>query len=158
MLSTRLIIESKTMVYIMIIFAACVFTSGCSVGAFHNLNVKIGTNLIRVEEHNFHVFAIAALNTGDEDIKLKFPSGMQFDFVVTSGDVEIWRWSHDKAAITMLTEVEIRKDELTLHSVVWDGVNIKGEQVAPGTYGAFGEILTKPRIKTELINFYWPGN
>lgn len=141
-----------------LVFTACVFVAGCSVNAFESLKVQVGASPIRIDGRNFTVFTVAALNTGEESVALKFSSGMQFDFVVVSGDTEIWRWSHNKAAAMMLTERNIAPDELAVHSVVWDGSDRKEMQVAPGEYQVFGEILTKPKVKTNKAAFYWPGN
>ncbi len=158
MFCTRLLAGNKVVLCMILALIACTLVAGCSVNAFRNLKVKVGTSPIRMDGRNFQVFTVAALNTGEESVKLQFSSGMQFDFVVVSGDTEIWRWSHDKVAIMMLTERDIASDELAVHSVVWDGSDLEGAQVAPGEYEVFGEILTKPKVKTDNVSFYWPGN
>jgi hypothetical protein len=155
---TRLLAENKPFLGMILIVIACVFIAGCSVNAFKNLKVQVGASPIRVDGRSFTVFTVAALNTGEESVNLRFSSGMQFDFVVVSGDTEIWRWSHDKVATMMLTERDIAPDELAIHSVVWDGSDLTHRQVAPGEYQVFGEILTKPKVKTDKATFYWPGN
>ena len=158
MVWTRLLAGNKVVLCIMLVFVACVFVAGCSVNAFRNLMVQVGASPIRIDGRNFQVFTVAALNTGEESVKLQFSSGMQFDFVVVSGDTEIWRWSHDKVAIMMLTERDIAGDELAVYSVVWDGSDLGGVQVAKGEYQVFGEILTKPKVITNNVSFYCPGN
>ena len=155
---TRLLTGNKVILCMILVFAACVLVAGCSVNAFRNLKVQVGASPVRVDGRNFQVFTVAALNTGEESVKLQFSSGMQFDFVVVSGDTEIWRWSHDKVAAMMLTERDIASDELAVYSVVWDGSDVGGVEVAPGEYQVFGEILTKPKVRTNNVTFYWPGN
>ena len=158
MFCERLLAGNKQILCMILVLIACVFIAGCSVNAFKNLRVQVGASPIRVDGRNFTVFTVAALNTGEEGVNLRFSSGMQFDFVVVSGDTEIWRWSHDKVATMMLTERDIAPDELAIHSVVWDGSDVGGVEVAPGEYQVFGEILTKPKVRTNNVTFYWPGN
>lgn len=158
MFGTRLFFTNKLVISMAVMSIICILTAGCSVNAFKNLKVQIGASPIRVDGRNFAVFTVAALNTGEDSVNLQFSSGMQFDFVVVSGDKEIWRWSHDKAAIMMLTQRDIAPDELALHSIVWDGSDFSGTQVDSGEYQVFGEILTKPKVKTDKTTFYWPGN
>jgi len=154
----RFFVKNKPVLCIISVFVACVFVAGCSVNAFKNLKVQVGASPIRVDGRNCTVFTVAALNTGEENVNLRFSSGMQFDFVVVSGDTEIWRWSHDKVATMMLTEREIAPGELALYSVVWDGSDLANMQAVPGEYQVFGEILTNPKVKTGKATFYWPGN
>lgn len=158
MFSERVLTGNRLIICLITVLITCVSIAGCSVNAFKNLKVQIGASPIRIDGRNFTVFTVAALNTGEESVGLKFSSGMQFDFVIVSEDTEIWRWSHDKVAAMMLTEREIAPDELALHSVVWDGSDLLNMQVPPGQYQVFGEILTKPKVRTNKVIFYWPGN
>jgi hypothetical protein len=158
MFATRLQAGNKLFLGMVLVLFACFIVSGCSVNAFKNLKVQVGASPIRVDGRHFQVFTVAALNTGEESVKLQFSSGMQFDFVVVSGDTEIWRWSHDKVATMMLTERNIAPDELGIYSVVWDGGDFTHTQVPPGEYQVFAEILTKPKVATNKATFYWPGN
>lgn len=138
---------------VMVVLISALF-SGCSARAFENLKTQVGVSEVRVDGRILKVFTLAALNTGDDPIKLRFSSGMQFDFVVTSKDgTEVWRWSSGKAAIMMLTEREIAPGELAVHSVVWDGTDSTGAPVPPGEYKVHAEILTRPRLATGKVAF-----
>ena len=138
---------------VMVVLMSALF-SGCSARAFENLKTQVGVSEVRVDGRIFKVFTLAALNTGDDPIKLRFVSGMQFDFVVTSKDgTEVWRWSSGKAAIMMLTEREIAPGELAVHSVVWDGTDSTGAPVPPGEYEVHAEILTRPNVATGKVAF-----
>lgn len=138
---------------VMIVLMSALF-SGCSARAFENLKTQVGVSEVRVDGRTFKVFTLAALNTGEDPIGLRFSSGMQFDFVVTSKDgTEVWRWSSGKAAIMMLTEREIAPGELAVHSVVWDGTDSAGAPVPPGEYEVHAEILTKPSLATGRVGF-----
>ncbi|MEW6299406.1 MAG: BsuPI-related putative proteinase inhibitor [Thermodesulfobacteriota bacterium] len=138
---------------VMVVLLSALF-SGCSARAFENLNTQVGVSEVRVDGRTFKVFTLAALNTGEDPIRLRFSSGMQFDFVVTSKDgSEVWRWSAGKAAIMMLTEREIAPGELAVHSVVWDGSDSTGTPVPPGEYEVHAEILTKPSLATGKVAF-----
>ena len=158
MFGERFFAENRLIICLMTMFITCILIAGCSADAFRHLKVQLGASPIRIDGRNFTVFTVAALNTGEESVELKFSSGMQFDFVVVSEDAEIWRWSHDKVATMMLTERSIAPDELAVHSVVWDGSDLLNVQVPPGQYQVFGEILTKPKVTTNKVTFYWPGN
>lgn len=138
---------------VMVVLLSALF-SGCSARAFENLKTQVGVSEVRVDGRTFKVFTLAALNTGEDPIRLRFASGMQFDFVVTSKDgTEVWRWSSGKAAIMMLTEREIAPGELAVHSVVWDGTDSTGAPVPPGEYEVHAEILTKPSLATGRVGF-----
>ena len=158
MFFARVFDSNKIVLFAILILVACVFVTGCSANAFRNLKVQVGASPIRVDGRNFQVFTVAALNTGEESIRLQFSSGMQFDFVVMSDDAEVWRLSYDKAFITMLTERDIDPDELVVYSVVWDGRDSEGRHVPPGEYRVFGEIVTKPKVTTDAVTFHWSGN
>lgn len=142
---------------VVMVVAISAFFSGCSAKAFENLKVQIGVNQVRIESRDFTVFTLAALNTGEDPIKLQFSSGMQFDFVVTRDHSEVWRWSSGKAAIMMLTEKVIAPGELAVHSVVWDGADSSGVPVPAGEYEVFAEVLTKPRLNTGKVKFVLGG-
>ncbi|MDI7246501.1 MAG: BsuPI-related putative proteinase inhibitor [Bacillota bacterium] len=138
---------------VMVVLMSALF-SGCSARAFENLKTKVGVSEVRVDGRTFKVFTLAALNTGEDPVKLKFSSGMQFDFVVTAKDgTEVWRWSSGKAAVMMLTEREIAPGELAVHSVVWDGTDSSGASAPPGEYEVHAEILTKPSLATGKVAF-----
>ena len=142
---------------VMIVLMSALF-SGCSARAFENLKTQVGVSEVRVDGRTFKVFTLAALNRGEDPVKLKFSSGMQFDFVVTAKHgTEVWRWSSGKAAIMMLTEREIAPGELAVHSVVWDGTDTTGAPVPPGEYDVYAEVLTKPRLITARVPFMLPG-
>ncbi|NLS44381.1 MAG: hypothetical protein GX969_01380 [Firmicutes bacterium] len=158
MLPARLLTENRPVLSMILIAVTCVFVAGCSANAFKNLKVRVDASPVRVNGLDFLVFTLAAFNTGNDDINLRFSSGMQFDFVVVSGDTEVWRESHNKASIMILTELDIPCDELVVHSAVWDGKDFLGVKVPPGEYEVFGEILTTPKIRTDKVVFYWPGD
>ncbi|MGE5571610.1 MAG: BsuPI-related putative proteinase inhibitor, partial [Bacteroidota bacterium] len=123
-----------------------------------SLKTQVGVSEIRVDGRTFKVFTLAALNTGEDPIKLEFSSGLQVDFVVTTeAGAEVWRWSAGKAAIMMLTQREIAPGELAVHSVVWDGTDSSGNPVPPGEYCVHAEVLVNPRLTTVRVPFVVPG-
>ena len=87
MFFARVFDSNKIVLFAILILVACVFVTGCSANAFRNLKVQVGASPIRVDGRNFQVFTVAALNTGEESIRLQFSSGMQFDFVVMSDEM-----------------------------------------------------------------------
>lgn len=152
-----LLMMTRLLMGVVMIVAVSTFFSGCSVKAFENLKIRVGVSQVRIESRNFTVFTLAALNTGEDPIKLQFSSGMQFDFVIVRDRSEVWRWSSGKAAIMMLTEKEIAPGELAVHSVVWDGTDSSGAPVPPGEYEVFAEVLTRPRLVTSKVKFVLGG-
>ncbi|MGE5587034.1 MAG: BsuPI-related putative proteinase inhibitor [Clostridia bacterium] len=142
---------------VMVMLVSALF-SGCSARAFESLKTQVGVSEIRVDGRTFKVFTLAALNTGEDPIKLEFSSGLQVDFVVTTkGGAEVWRWSAGKAAIMMLTQREIAPGELAVHSVVWDGASSTGASLPPGEYEVYAEILTKPKLVAAKAPFTLAG-
>lgn len=75
-------------------------------------------------------------NTGRAE-KLTFASGQQYDFWVTDGDKEIWRWSEDRVFTQAIEERTLGPQESLTLAESWTTTKA-GELVAHGQLKANG--------------------
>lgn len=75
-------------------------------------------------------------NTGNAE-ELTFPSGKRYDFWVTRGDDELWRWSHDQVFTQQITNQTIEGQSGVAFDETWT-VDGQGTLVAHGELEADG--------------------
>ena len=71
-------------------------------------------------------------NVSGAPISLQYGTGQQFDILIMSGGEEIWRWSHGKVFIMMITEVTLSPGESQVFREVWNQVDNQGRRVPQG--------------------------
>ncbi|MEE9270776.1 MAG: BsuPI-related putative proteinase inhibitor [Candidatus Krumholzibacteria bacterium] len=76
-------------------------------------------------------------NRTDEVVVFEFSSGQRFDFVIVdeAGTV-VWRWSADKAFITVLGEEQLAPGESLSYEERFEGA------LSPGTYTVLGMLVS----------------
>lgn len=82
--------------------------------------------------------SLTTRNIGGGPVSLTFYSGQRFDLLARRprGD-EVWRWSHDKAFIQVVTTVLLRPGEVLggrPDKATWDQRDLQGRRVDPGSY------------------------
>ena len=94
-----------------------------------------------IQGEDIDVILTLTNNTADE-ITLNFGSNQQHDlYLISSANVEIWRWSSDKAFLTVITQLVIQSGETKEISTVWNQQLLNGENVSTGDYALFGSFL-----------------
>jgi Intracellular proteinase inhibitor len=68
-------------------------------------------------------------NAGTAPVALTFPSGQTFDFSVSQGGREVWRWSADRSFTQVLRETSVAAGATERYEAAW--------RPAAGTHGAF---------------------
>jgi len=83
-------------------------------------------------------------NNGSETVRLNFNSGQQFDFYILGPEeIELWRWSDDKAFTEALTELVLPAGGSFLVAEVWEQSLPEGGIMPIGSYTVFGSFLNQ---------------
>jgi hypothetical protein len=88
-------------------------------------------------------FVLQVTNTTDAPLELNFSDGQMYDFVVTSGEREVWRWSEDMMFTQALHTDVVPAGESRRYEASW--LPAAGER---GEYSATG-ILTSTDHRVE---------
>lgn len=88
-------------------------------------------------------------NISGRELEMVYGSGKQYDYWVydESGD-EVYRWSHDKAFIQVITNVLVGVGEQLVFEEEWPMLNYEGEVVSPGVYTIQFKSSLSPRSGT----------
>lgn len=92
-------------------------------------------------------------NPGDTDITLSFRSSQQADFVIRSGEEEIWRWSDGRMFAQALTQMRLRPHERREIDATWDQKDREGRAVPAGSYEAVALLLAGVRHDRAVTSF-----
>lgn len=63
--------------------------------------------------------ALRLVNNAGTSERLTFPSGKRYDFWVTDGSEEVWRWSAGQAFVQIVTSEELAGQTSTLYDETW---------------------------------------
>lgn len=103
--------------------ALLLLTVGCAVPANSGADDEGTPDLLASLQANTYadsvVFVLQVTNTTDAPIELEFPSGQSFDFVVSEGEREIWRWSADQMFTQALREEVLGAGETETYRAAW---------------------------------------
>jgi len=87
-------------------------------------------------------FYISLTNITNNEVRLNFNDGQQYDFYISSSNnTEIWRWSDNKGFTLALTELVIPAGETIVVSEIWNQVIAGGDEIPIGSYTAYGSFL-----------------
>ena len=89
-------------------------------------------------------FTIAVDNASPGPVSLTFPSGQRYDIVVMSGELELWRWSADRAFTQAFGEQTFQPGLTLLGREVWEWRDNSGAPLPPGTYRVIGSVASSP--------------
>lgn len=120
--------------------AACTFTrnsvetsttAGSTGPLVSSLQVETAADSVR--------FVLQVTNASEAPVRLEFPSGQSFDFVVTRGGAELWRWSADYVFTQALRSETLGPGETRTYEASWrPPAGTRGELVARGFLTAGG--------------------
>ena len=85
---------------------------------------------------------LSITNTSRQPVTLRFSSGRRYDFVVSQGGAEIWRWSHGMAFTQALTSMEIAPGRTVSYTGYWSQQDNDGHAVPAATYRVTGIVTT----------------
>lgn len=120
---------------------AVVMVPACAVGAYGGGGSGALVSSLQVEPFPDSVrFSLQVTNTGSQPVTLQFPSGQSFDFVVSRGGAELWRWSADRMFTQAVRTETLAPGETRSFDAAWQPpVGTSGELVARGFLTARGE-------------------
>ena len=90
-------------------------------------------------------FVLALDNASGSDVSLTFNSSQVYDIVVTSNDIEVWRWAADRGFGQVITDRTFPPGLTLLGRETWDWHDLTGAPVSPGLYRALGSLKTVQR-------------
>ena len=64
-------------------------------------------------------FVLQVTNPTEAPVRLHFPTGQSFDFTVSDGRTELWRWSSDRSFTEALWTVTVAAGETRTYSASW---------------------------------------
>ena len=111
---------------------------------YESVELVLYTDKTTYELGEVITITLTVTNKGNSSLKLTFPSAQQYDFVITMGGEEIWRWSHDKMFAAVLTEGTLAPSESTVYQEKWPQKDYQGEPVPPGSYQVIGVLTAHP--------------
>lgn len=85
---------------------------------------------------------LSITNTSQQPVTLRFSSGRRYDFVVSQGGAEIWRWSHGMAFTQAITSMEIAPGRTVSYTGYWSQQDNDGHAVPAGKYQVTGIVTT----------------
>ena len=92
-------------------------------------------------------------NTDTRPQTLRFSSAQQFDFVVSTMNRPIWRWSDGRVFAQSLTDLTLAPGESRRFSVQWSQQDRAGGAILPGIYEVTALVTSLPeplRAQTHL--------
>ena len=100
--------------------------------------------------------SLKVTNISDHPVNIPFASAKQYDFAVTMGGKEIWRWSEDQMFAMGLTHIILGPKETRRFEVTWFQTDRNGHKVRPGPYEADGilELLNHPISSSTPIQIH----
>jgi hypothetical protein len=76
-------------------------------------------------------------NTTEGPLDLTFPTGQSFDFVVSDGGREIWRWSAEQMFTQAIRHEQLGPGETQRHEATWEPPpGVEGELLVRGVLTA----------------------
>ncbi|MEN6372563.1 MAG: BsuPI-related putative proteinase inhibitor [Armatimonadota bacterium] len=85
-------------------------------------------------------------NPTQRNIVLKFSSSQIYDIWAEKDSKEVWRWSRGKFFTQALTSITLKPGERRTFQETWNQTSNDGQQVSPGAYSVFAQLMTmQPR-------------
>ena len=77
-------------------------------------------------------------NIGTATMEFNFADGQKYDYFVSKNGTEVWKWSHGKSFIQMLTSFLLVPGSTEVFSVVWDQKDNNDVAAGSGDYSVLG--------------------
>lgn len=128
------------------ILAFLLTVSGCGTATSPlSDSLQLSVSTIRTGSDNL-TFHYRFENKGPEDQTLTFGSSQSFEIEVRSlGGALLWRWSHDKAFLTVMWSIQLASGESEAGETEWDLEGNDARLLSPGVYWCRFYITCSPR-------------
>lgn len=144
--------DSKRPIYIQLAWIMVFLLTGLGGGPSwgqefeKNLSLSVTTSKSAYTREEPIKLSLKVTNISDHPVNIPFASAKQYDFAVTMGGKEIWRWSEDQMFAMVLTHIIMGPNETRRFEVTWFQTDRNGQKVRPGPYEAAGilELLNHP--------------
>lgn len=89
-------------------------------------------------------------NTSSQPVTLTF-GGQQYDVLVRQRGALVWQWSHDKAFVQVIRNVELGPGQARTYTAVWDQRDLQGRQVEAGAYDVSCVLMASQRGSPQRV-------
>lgn len=96
-------------------------------------------------------------NISDHPVILSFESAKKYDFVVSQGGDEIWRWSNGQLFAMVLTHLILAPRDSRRFEAVWLQTDQTSQRVRPGFYEATGNLQLQRHALSDSTSFVIDG-
>lgn len=115
------------------------------------------TASLRVEPVRAHpgqkiALRLTVTNRSPQEVKLFFNSGRKYDFTVTRGEEEVWRWSHGRAFTMAITQITLKPGESRTFEDSWEQKDNDDKRVPEGAYTVTGIVTARPEIRAAPVD------
>jgi hypothetical protein len=87
---------------------------------------------------------LSVTNLSSDPQSLRFTSSQAYEFLITNTpDLRpLWRWSHNKLFLAVMTDLQFEGGEVKVFEEIWDQLDNAGAPVSNGVYHAQGYMST----------------
>jgi len=93
---------------------------------------------------------LTVTNNANSPLSFRSRSAQRYDFVIRSGDKEIWRWSHDRVFAMMLTSWQLAPGQSVTYEETWPQTDNSGRPAPAGRCTAEAWQIGAPRAQAEF--------
>ena len=113
---------------------------------YENVELALFTDKTTYKLGEVITLTLTVTNKGGSPLEIAFSSAQQYDFLITVGGEEIWRWSYGKAFAAVLTEVTLAPSEAVVYQEKWSQTDNQGKAASPGNYQVIGVLTAEPEV------------
>jgi hypothetical protein len=106
------------------------------------LLVKVGTSKGQYSVEEEVEMSVTVENQGLSPLELLFTTAQKYDFIVSKGGREIWRWSTDKMFAMVIEQFLLKPNEKQTFTDKWKPIDLP-----PGEYKVIGVIMSSPHLE-----------
>ncbi|MCL5877897.1 MAG: BsuPI-related putative proteinase inhibitor [Candidatus Bathyarchaeota archaeon] len=103
------------------------------------ISVKTQTSKSQYSVEEEVEISVTITNGGRSPVELIFTSAQRYDFIISKGEKEIWRWSNGKMFAMTIEQLILQPNETLTYTEKW-----KPTDATPGEYKATGVIMNQP--------------
>ena len=124
--------------------------SDCQEPGWLNLVVSVSDPCPSIGETT--TLTLTATNTGEIPYVLTFTTSQRHDFVVRAvSGREVWRWSHHREFLQVVSREQIGPGETWTFTQTWDLRDNEGEFLPAGDYMLTGELASLGRPQSNTV-------
>lgn len=103
-----------------------------------DISVKTQTSKSKYSLYEEVEISVTAMNEGLSPLELVFTSAQRYDFIISKGEKEIWRWSNGKMFAMALEQLILQPSETLTYTEKWKPID-----ATPGEYKVTGVIMSQ---------------